>query len=406
MPLPMREIAIPDHLLSPECGQNYIRCQDVLTKSVNLRQKVIFVPLRNALGLVSVRVVKDIPLHLEMSYTTLPTPSCSPSAVVKMLENYFAVCTDSSSNLVNVYDVRLNAASLDKSSLSRAIHRTVPPDIGSIARASNYLHIGLDPNHEYVVFAFDTNFVSLRPFDYSLEILSEVPSEYCEAVNMLAPLNGPQFYAYCTEYLYMYDIGEENWLYRYTFTERGMPYQCPQGQTNVSVFDSYIHLEFSDSSKNVDITGDAYGSGVCFGNVSQAFFAFADTSDGVSVLNLTDAEWISVSTAGCQAACYPLIAVDNRYLIARDSTGTRVFDFFGDQMELITAAHNVPPLVTLLTFGPFFTSESETSIGPPKMELRDTSVMVGSLVGVGLLVIVVISLVFITAIIVCVVYKR
>lgn len=351
------QITLRGSHLSPECGQDFFRCQDILVESLNMQQQLFFIPLRGGLALVNVTVdrIRQSPLTLHTDHLILSSRDsgleCSPSAVYKILDNYFAVCSNVSTNLVSALEIRLNKSSLGNSVLVQASDITVPPFVGNVTNTSNFLHLEIDRNHEYIVVALGTAFFSLRPFDYSAEQLADVPSQFCDGVYQLVPLNSAQFYAYCTEHLYVYDIGEETWLLRDTFSRIGIPYQCPGLQTNISVFDNYIHLQYTSTIENIDIKDDFIG-GVCFGNKTQNYFAFTDRSAGFFVLDLLTAELSPVSTSACREHCYPLVTVANRYLIVRDTQESKmlVLDFFGEQFVLMETLHIVAPLVTLLAF--------------------------------------------------------
>lgn len=359
-PQRMQHLAIPirNHHLSRECGHNFHRCQKVLVETFtadNIQHRIIFVPLGGELALVDIAQDSSSQLHIE--HLTIPTDepvefSCSPSAFFKILDAYFAVCTNQTTNFVSVFEVQLNKTSLRSTRISYPIIQfTLPPNL-NIVNASNFLHIEIDRNHEYIVFAVGTALFSLRPFIYSVQAIGTVPSSICDSIHMLVPRSGPQFYVFCSKYLFTYDVGEEDYWSQDAFTSRGIPYQCPKPGTNISVFNTYMHIRFrNDAIENVALEGNAYSSGVCFGNATQNYFAYTDEDAGLFVLDLVSSKPVLVSSsAACLDNCYPLIPVDNRYLIVRETQERKVLvlGFFGPQLKLIEAAHVMAPLVTLL----------------------------------------------------------
>jgi hypothetical protein len=278
--------------------------------------------------------------------------SCSPSSVYKILDTHFVVCTNKTTNYVSVFEVQLNASSLSSTDLTYPTNQLlIPSFVGNIENASNFVHIELDRNHEYIIFAVGTVIYSMRPFLYAAGPFGNgVPSATCERVGSLVHKGGSELYAYCSEHLFTYDIGEENWLVQDTFARRGLPYQCPEEETGLSVFADYIQYNLDGLVENVEIQGNSYSSGVCFGNTTQSYFAFRDKSRGVFSLTLQTSETVSVSAQACQDECYPLTVINSRYLIVREDASRKVLvlDFLGERQRLIEALHARAELATVV----------------------------------------------------------
>lgn len=355
-----QRLVLQGHHLSEECGHNFIRCQNLLRETFlanGVQQTVIFVPLVEGLAVVGLSRGPDAHYRIQL-HTILQTIgppidiSCSPSAVFKILDSYFAVCTNQTTNFVSVFEVHLNTSSLSSTRISYPSNQlTVPPFVGSIANASNFVHVEIDRNHEYIIFAVGTVIYSMRPFLYASGPLGNgVPSATCERVSALVHKQEAVLYAYCTEHLFTYDIGEEDWLVQDTFARRGLPYQCPQQETDLSVFTDYIQYTVDGLIENVETPGDAYSSGICFGNSTRSHFAFRDKGTGVFVLNLQTSELVSISASACQDDCYPLNTVDGRYLIVREDALRKVLvlDYLGQSLRLIEALHTSATLATVV----------------------------------------------------------
>lgn len=355
--------------LSQECGQEFFRCQvlfrETLRSADGSRRTVVFVPLVAGLAIVGIsRDDATAQYHTELhtvleTFASLPGISCSPSAVYKILDGYFVVCSNQTTNFVSVFEVQLNRSSLQSSRITYPTNEIiVPASVGNIANASNFLHVEIDPNHEYIVFAVGTVIYTLRPFIYASGPLgNDIPIEFCDRVHTLVHHQGAVFYAYCNQHFFTYDIGEEDWLFRDTFARSGIPYQCPRQETVLRVFSNHIQFALDgQSNEDVEIEGEAYRSGVCFGNSTLSYFAFRDGSLGVFALSLEAPQLVPVvtSSSACHGACYPLVAVDNRYLVARDKAARKVLvlDFqgrnLGQNLTLIEARHVTPALATVL----------------------------------------------------------
>lgn len=348
--------------ISEECGPRFVRCQNLLRETFyagNVQQTVVFVPL--AEGLAVVGASRDanaqfrIKLHtiLRTAGTPIVGISCSPSTVYKILDGYFTVCTNQTTNIVSVFEIHLNKSSLQSTGLTFPTNQlTVPPYVGSIANASNFVHVEIDQSHEYIIFAVGTVIYSMRPFLYAAGPLGNgIPSATCERVHTLVHQQEAVLYAHCTEHIFTYDIGEENWLVQDTFARRGLPYPCPKQETDLSVFADYIQYTVDGLVENVETQGDAYGSGVCFGNTTQSYFAFRDKNLGVFALDLQTAELVLVTSSACLDDCYQLNAVDSRYLIVREDSSRTVLvlDYFGPRLRLIEALHASAALATVVS---------------------------------------------------------
>ena len=355
-----QRLTLQGHHLSSECGHNFVHCQNLLKDSflVNgVQRTIVFVPLVEGIALIGLSRDSAAHYHIQL-HTILQTIgppveiSCSPSTMFKVLDSYFAVCTNQTTNFVSVFEVLLNTSSLSNTLITFPANQiTIPPFVGSIVNASNFVHVEIDRNHEYIIFAVGTVMYSMRPFLYASGPLgNDIPSATCERVSALVYRQGSELYAFCSEHLFTYDIGEEDWLVQDTFARRGIPYHCPRQETDLSVFADYIQYRIDGLVETVEIEGDSYSSGVCFGNSTRSYFAFRDKGAGVFVLHLQNSELVSVSTSSCQHDCYPLNAVDNRYLILREDVSRRVLvlDYLGQRLRLIEALHTSAALATVV----------------------------------------------------------
>ena len=403
--------------LSQECGHHFIHCQDLFTETVitdDLQTVIIFIPLVRGIALVGVSQEDSgeysIQLHaiLPTSDATAPATSCSPSAFFRILDGYFAVCTNQTTNFIAAFEVRLNTSFLSNSGLVPTNQLTIPAVYGNLTNASNLLHIEIDRNHQYIIFAMGRAIFSIKPSLYFIGPLAEeVSSETCDQIHTLVPIRGAEFYAYCSDYVFTYDVGEQDWLWQETIAGlqgRGLVYPCPRDDTTISVFSDHIKISRNDLSKNVNIEGDSYSSGMCMGDSTQNYFAFMDSDAGLNVYALDtvglEEDRVAQLPYQCGDTCYPLVAVAGQYLIVRDSVGVsvldvqEVLDLQGDLSAVIEATFTNTPLVTVValerpsptspgtgTVKPTGTAQVSTTNEVPRKDVSNTSSIAGVIGG-------------------------
>lgn len=404
------QLVFKNHHLSHECGPNLERCQDPLVEYyINSTDKskhsIIFIPLDGGLALVDV-ARSDYPLggtviqHFIFLTNGEPVEiSCSPSAVFKIIDGFYVVCTNWTTNFVSIFEIYLNKTSLKSTQFSFPLNElTVPASLGNITNATNFIHIEYLSYH-YIVFALGTAFYSLRPFFYAENRLGDVQSKYCDAVHLLVQKEGVEFWAYCSDYVYSYDVGEGDWNTRYALAERGITYQCSQARVKVSVFSDHANIGRGGSDDSVNMRGSDFVNGVCFGNGSRDFFAYVDELAGVYVMDVETTEMRAIYELGCNDRCLPPIVVNSSYLIIR-GVGERkvsVLDFFRNPPELLEAVNTLPVLVSML----FLPCPPETIpvLAPPiDVEGMDPSKLskprvIGGVVGSVMFILVVVSVV-------------
>lgn len=355
------QLLLKNHRLSLECGPNFERCQDLLVEyyinsTDKLRHSILFISLDGGLALVD--VVRDdytldgtLAQHFILETNGEPAEiSCSPSAMFKIINGIYAVCTNQTTNFVSIFQVYLNKTSLNSTQFSFPINDlTVPASLGNISNSTNFIHIEF-LNYQYIVFALGTAFYSLRPFVYAENRLGDVLSTHCDAVHSLEYKEGLEFWAYCSNYVFKYNIGEGDWESWYALAERGISYQCSQVGVNVSVFSDYANIRGA-LAQTVKLHGINFSSGICFGNGSHDFFAYVDKVAGVYVVNLKNTTIRVIYESGCSDRCLPLLVVNASYLIIRGVGESRVsvLNFFQEPLELIEVVDIVPPLTGLLS---------------------------------------------------------
>lgn len=407
---------MPGQQLSQECGHNFIRCQDLfMVVADDLQTVVLFIPLVRGIALVGVSQEANGGYSVEHRILptfddSAPATSCSPSVFFSILDGYFAVCTNKTTNFVAVFEVQLNKSSLSSSGLVPTNQLTIPAPYGNLSNASNFLHVEIDSSHEHIIFAVGRVIYSIRPFFYSAAALGEeIPSGTCDQVHTLVPIQGAEFYAYCSDYVFTYDVGEQDWIVQEAIAGlqgRGVVYPCPRPDTDISVFSDHFQINRNDLNKNVDIEGDSYSSGVCLGNSSHSYFAYMDGGTGLYVYALSivglEEDRIAQFPHQCGDTCYPLVAVADQYLIVRDSMKISVLDGQGNlSAALIEASYTTTPLVTVVVLERPPTRPSPGTVTPtdhtstvhvsttngghvaPRKEVSYTKSIVGGVIGMS-----------------------
>ena len=359
-----QRILMTGHRLSRECGEGFFRCQQLLVEKYHVNDtyhSVVFLPLDGGLGMVD--IAQTAPQYLVQHHTYFLQTNlgpdeqrCSPSAVFKILNVYLAACTNQTNNFVGMFEIRLNQTSLDNTQiLYFTNHITIPHEWGAVANMSNFLHIELDFSHEYILFGVGTDVFSFRPLNYNTDRFSRVRESTCDRIHFLSPRAGAQFYIHCANHFFIYDIGERDWIELDSFDQSGIPYVCPQEpNADLSVFAGYIeYMDVQSLNVNVELSGDAYSDGVCFGNSSHSYFAFRDVAAGASVLDLRSSDVASIPSSACENTkdCYPLVPILQKYLIVRKMAERRVvvMDFSEKPSKVfIEAQFQTSPLTTLV----------------------------------------------------------
>lgn len=411
--------------LSQECGDAFARCELVRVEVTAadkeeepFRYAIVFLPLHKGLALVKIKHGSDQRYSTELKILDTGDFACSPSAVFKIRGGFFMVCSNKTTNYVSLVEIRLNTTSFQESQSSLPfIQQTIPVSVGNITDTSNFLHMELDQDHQYIVFALGTAFYSFNIYNHDMSRLEDLPAQLCTGgVHKLIPTrsNNYQFLAFCTDNLFLYDLGEEGWISHNTFAAIGVPYLCPHPVIDFSVFPDYIQYSITTGtggnggllSQTVNIQGDASQNGACFGNTTHQYFAFSDPVIGVSIMNLnTSANLIPFT---CQDdACTPLLVMDNRYLVVRDLAGRLVLvvDLYtGGPLTLRTTAS----LTTILPLQhAVYTPEGDV-VPEKKVSHNSHSInmvgLIGGTVTAGCVIFIV--LVVTAVILVCVIHKR
>ena len=347
-----KQLKLQDHL-SPECGFNLMHCQNLIVRysseTDRSNRAILFIPLTAALGLIEV-TRNNYTADIEFGKIAILRPvevRCSPSTVFEVQNSIFAICTDQNSSSIYILNIIVDESTLSKSRYTYTNDLTLNLPLGSLNNATNFLHIDY-LNYQFIIFGLGRALYSLRPYTFSETRLRDIPSDLCDSLRWLAHKNGPEFWAYCSNYVINYDVGAQDWREAYTLDEIGISFQCLQQRINISVFSTYINVT-KGRSVTIRKEGQNFVTGVCVG---ESVFVYVDQYAGIYKVDLLNLETTAVFQMSCGNNCLPPVAIDDRYLIVRgvQENVVLVLDVFNNSLKKRMEVEGVTaPLVTLLT---------------------------------------------------------
>ena len=368
---------IPDQKLSPDCGDQFYRCQPLHSSpeyslKVNMstisgssdNEYILLVPLHNGILLLEIRPSISNQ-NLEMVFGSsqiLTSTGCSPTTVFKIYDSYYTMCTDLQNRYISLYEVRLNSTHINQSQLLGPLVSLSSEYLSIFTSAdvmnmSNFLLYTDIPHQPFIYFAIDNYLFTIAPLDWSIYDEFSPLGSGCRKTKRLVQSSGPthQLLAYClSEYVY-YDLELQYWLSEHTYENSGVPYICPNQNYEITVKEDY--LEYRIGSRMGTLSNVDFDNGLCLnGTASNNFFTYIDkTTDSLHIFNLTSASEThleSVITTECSGVdCIPLELVGDRYLViqqARESGMIHVLDIDSDFRTVVSVDHQTPSLVTIV----------------------------------------------------------
>ena len=352
--------------LSPDCGHQYFRCQHLLVTTSSQvtsgsSEHIVFVPLHN--GLLLLKLYYSIQnSQMEFgSFNILNINRCSPTAVFKIYDSVYTMCTDLQNQYISVYEVRLNGTQIQQAELLGPLTGLSGEDLSGFASSdlvnmSDYLLYMDIPHQPLIYFAIDNYLFAIAPLDYSIYDEFNAIGTNCRHIYHLVKASShSQLLAYCSEDYVYYDTEMQYWLSEHAYESSGVPYLCPNQNYGVTVYDDY--LEYRIGSMTGTISDVDFDSGLCInGSTEGNFLTYIDkTDDSVQVINLTSTSQAPVALSfavGCaDVDCIPLLLVDDRYLVIQQAGGDGimlVLDTNNEFRTTVNVAHQTPSLVTVL----------------------------------------------------------
>ena len=353
---------ISDRELSSDCGDQFFRCKPLLVTTQITSSYVdhnLLVPLNGGLLLMELQYSTKSSKMAFGSYRILESTGCSPTAVFKVYDSYYTMCTNLQNRQISVYEVRLNGTSIQQARLLGPLGTEFSSSGGldgftssDVMNMSNFLLSTDIPHQPLIYFAIDNYLFAIALLDNSPYDQFRTIGANCRYIHRLARASTAQLLAYCsTEYVY-YNTEQQQWLSEHSYTDSGIPYLCPNETYGVNAYKNY--LKFTIGSRKGTISNVNTNSGMCInGTRGESFFVYIDkTADTVFLVNLTSAGRMPISTSGCASVdCLPIILVEDQYLVIRQSSGVgrvMVLDIATNFSTIISANHETPEMLTVV----------------------------------------------------------
>ena len=356
---------IHGHRLSPDCGHQFFRCQHLLftqtsQASAGSSEYIVFVPLQNGLLLLELHhSIQNSQMEFG-SFQILDSSRCNPTAVFKIYNSFYTMCTDLQNQYISVYEVRLNGTLLQQAQLLGPLTELSSEYLSGFASSdvvntSGFLLYTDIPHQPLIYFAIDNYLFAIAPLDYSIYDEFNAIGTNCRHIYHIVKASKSQLLVYCSrEYVY-YDTELQYWLSEHTYENSGVPYLCPDQSYGLTVYNDY--LEYRIGSQEGTILDVDFDSGLCFnGSTNENIFTYIDkTADSIHFINLTSPSQIpavpSFTVRCANVDCIPLLFVGDRYLVIQQAEGEgimMVLDVNNELRPAITLAHQTPSLVTIL----------------------------------------------------------
>ena len=344
---------------------------------------IVFVPLENGVLLVSIwRDYCTGMLEWSEFIVDSPTVTCSPTVIYKAggSNSLYTVCvsTRDPHMYASVYqlDFRLNGSEIESGSLSSQPLTAMTFMTNQTLKLSNFLVKVSGSQENMVYFAVGGSILVLDVFDPTMtkKYHNELP---CSQINKLVSDESGRYLillAFCNDRAIYFDPVYGDWIQIYTFSTYGIPFLCPSSSYKVTFFNdesrNYLQLS-SPGSVPIIIHNVTVSSGICFEIQNRTYFAYSDRQQsGVFLYNFdahTSYMMFSYYECSNSADCPRLSVLENRFLVIRDTNNVFVIDSKDNFRLMINDSQDTSliALLHLLSPLPFTTCMSIPSLSWP-----------------------------------------
>lgn len=337
--------------LPPECGENFLRCKDLLVDSneldENVTQFLSIIPVTRAVVILDIHYNGSTLLLNSFHRVNQTIRDCNPTAVLKVKQSYYTMCIKQKSYLT-VLELNLDPPLIQDAYFSQPATDTFR--FGNDHELSNFLSIDLGSIIGLVGQSHQIVFI-VRNFSYSFEPIHAQthhgPSIECQP-NRIEYAGEGVVLAYCDDRSLFINI--TNWQTKTAFyNDSGYPYLCPNyphvqlsaihNSSNDVTFLKYQAVQTGQSiRREIPILGNGgLDANQCFGN-GTTYFAYS-TSDSVHIVDVMAEIDRNISSHRCLVPwCFSVIG--GQYLIVQEQTQD------GTNISVLDAQQNLAPVVT------------------------------------------------------------
>ena len=305
-----------------ECGENFLRCKDLLVVSnkldKNVTQFVAAIPVTRAVLLLDIHD-NGSALLLHSSFIVNQTiEDCNPTAIFKITRSIYTMCFNERTSFLTVIELRIRG-SIQLAFFARPTLRGGSFDYAD--QVSNFLSVNCT-DERYVIFASGTTLTAYAPTNSVMNptyIPIQCPPQRIEHAS------GAVF-AYCSDRSLSIDIISQKTNTTF-YNESGYPFVCPDyPHIKLSAFytnETYLQYQDLQGGRNltkvIPITGNgsSFDDSQCFGT-GTTFFVYSDNG-GIHVVNITLGREINLPLHGYLNHSF-LSVIGTRYMVIQEQT--------------------------------------------------------------------------------------
>ena len=349
-----------------DCGEDHVRCKNhlVVKNTVNINSSILFVALRNSLLLANF-VSNDTDLTLQDYHLiNLTHFNCSPITSLEIARSVYTICLNLEQSYLSLFEIRLNTEYLTRTIIVGPLARNYF-ELSASVGLSEFKYVEL--YHFYFIYFVYANYLYyFEPLEYTMDYVGDLHRN-CSSVQELEYAGDDILIAHCRNRAAVY----YNLAYGYrtvyqTYAESGRPYVCTNLNTRMKIVQRDGHIQINvgkGNTSNIQLMGEDFVSGECFGDNRGFYFAYIDQTIGTFVLDLATFNFTQLSNQSCSITnqeCKPVKVLNKQYLVvhelANDQDGTDLIKIFDSQnnFQMVTqltstSAHNTSlNIVTIL----------------------------------------------------------
>ena len=335
------DYSIPDpHFISPACGNDFLRCQDLKVVSYALTnttsQHITLVPVVGGVGMFEFHYNG---FQLRFHKQHIAELDCNPMSIHKLelTETYYVLCLNRT--VLNGHIVTLNREN-SSVKLSQTLHLNI--FVENPSHLSNFVYVtfGNNASEEWIYFAKGASLYRISPSltpSYSVVGNLIFDGYECDTETIVYARDGTLI-AFCHDInnvsaVLYFDLNKRRVDNATIFAER-QPYVCPNPDVRLSVNKRDSSIQYGLWSQSSDIPNannlaeftipsENFASGVCFtGPENSSLLAYSDRREGVFLFDTGTHNFKHLSSVGCpNSFCESLLVYDSRYVAIREQQG-------------------------------------------------------------------------------------
>ncbi len=353
--------------LSPACGERFERCKKLVTverkigssPNSTVVQLILFVPVEGGLRLVDVRADPNEITIQEVS-DTIATGNCDPAAIYETRHRRQLACIEiivNSKVVIGFYDIVFDPDAVSNTKLRSVYNLSLPSFDLSVVSNFVYVSLSSEDDDQWVYFTVSNSLRAFSPF-VVLDYGAKLPN--CTAASQVSHVRDSVLIATCHSGSVVYfDLYELKAINQTVPSEH--PYPCPSPDVDLKAYptaeDPFIRFRHwsTGQEKDINLLGQQYNSGQCFGTDNLTLFCYEDQEQGTYCINLLSqltSNTVHLSSNPCPpTGCHPWAVFEHRYLLVPEGEGidssASVVDCMNMFLTIIVAEHVPTDMITI-----------------------------------------------------------